>query len=194
MRSLNHASGNPRRRWTTLVPWVLVAILVCANVASILSVRVHAIAFRAIEAVLTPLGAHVAESALAASPMRVAARERQALAKVSVVARDVAKRTTTRLALHASESVASVPVRVMPYVGTVAIVGMTAYDVRSDCATVGEINEIMGALGAPGEDPGIVCKYVSKVPSASDAWASAKAGAGGAAAKVMELAERLLRR
>jgi hypothetical protein len=193
MHSQNRESVPPRR-WSTLVPWLLVAALFCANIASILSVRVHEIAFRTVEAVLTPLGERIAESALAASPTRVATRERQAFAKASVVARDVAKRTTTRLALHSAESVGSVPARVMPFVGTVAIVAMTAYDVRSDCATAREVNELLGALGAPAEDAGTVCKYVDKVPSASDAWTSAKTGAGGAAVKVMDFAERLLKR
>jgi hypothetical protein len=98
------------------------------------------------------------------------------------------------MALHASESVAGIPARVLPFVGAAAVVAMTAYDVRSDCATADEMNELLGALGAPAEDSGAVCKYVSKVPSASQAWTSATSGAGIAVAKVMELAERFLDR
>lgn len=140
---------------------------------------------------LTAVGGNIADSVLYASPTRVAARERQAFARASEVARNVAGRTTRRLAVHAAESVASVPTRVLPFVGAAAIVAMTAYDVRSDCATVAEINEVLGVLGVPAEDPGTVCKYASKVPSASEAWRSAKSGAGAVMARIMEMAERL---
>lgn len=190
----NRAESRRPGRWAVLIPWLLVAALVCANVAGLVSARVHAFGFRAVEAVLTTLGGHIAESILGASPTRVAARERQALAKASAVARNVGKRTTIRLAVHSAESVAGIPARVLPFVGVAAIVAMTAYDVRSDCATVNEINEVLGALDAPVEDPGPVCKYVSKVPTVAEALMSAKSGAGAAAANVRGLAGRVLGR
>jgi hypothetical protein len=186
----DRAEGARAPRWAVLVPWFLVATLVCANVATLVSVDFHSLGFRAVEKMLTALGGQVGESILHRSPTRVAAREREAFAKASAVVRNVAKRTTTRLAVHAAESVASVPARVLPFVGATAIVAMTASDVRSDCATVAEINEVLGALGAPAEDPSIVCKYASQVPSASEAWRSAKSGAGAVGAKVTEMAER----
>jgi hypothetical protein len=181
-------------RWTNWIPWFLVVALVSANIASVLSVRVHDIVFRTVEAVVATVGGSAAESVLSASPTRIAARERQAIAKASAVARNVAKRTTTRLAVHSAEAVTSIPARVVPFVGAAAVVAMAAYDVRSDCATVAEINEVLSALGAPAEDPATVCKYISKVPSAAEAWTSAKSGAGATAAKVMDLAERVFNR
>lgn len=126
MRVENRAESGRVSRWKILVPWLLVATLVCANVASLLSVRVHAVGFRAVETVMTTLGGHSAESVLNASPTRVAARERQAFAKASAMARNVAKRTSLRLAVHSSESVAGIPARVLPFVGAAAIVAMTA--------------------------------------------------------------------
>lgn len=183
-----------RSRWAVFVPWLLVVVLAFANVASLVNARFHAVGFRAVEAVLTTLGGNIAESVLKTSPTRLAARERLAFAKASAVARSVAKRTTTRLAVHSAESVTGVPARVLPFVGVAAIVTMTAYDVQSDCATINEINEVLGALDAPVEDPGPVCRYVSKVPSVAEAWASAKSRASAVAAKVMGLAERAFNR
>jgi hypothetical protein len=67
---------------------------------------------------------------------------------------------------------------------------MAAHDVQSDCATVGEMNELLRAVNAAPVEAGVVCDYVRLVPTPAAAWETAKRTAGRSGAKLMEIIER----
>lgn len=171
---------------------MLVLLLVLTNLASLVNARIHTAGFRAIEVVLRGASTQLAEAALSRSLIRMAQGERLRVARQAQLARSMAARSTGRIATHAARSVFTIPGRLLPFVGSVAIVGMPAYDVNSDCQTAADMNEILAALDQQPVDAGPICGLADKVPSPSVAWARAKQIAGGAQRTVMEWIERKL--
>lgn len=151
-------TAKPRSMWAVLLPWALVVLLAVSNFGTLISARVHTAGSGALESVLATIAPSFAERVLSRSSTRMA--ERQAR-----LARNIAARSTGRLATHAARSIASIPERVLPVVGTAAVVGFTLYDVQTDCATAADMNEILVALGQEPMDAGPICRLSDKVPS-----------------------------
>ena len=100
--------------------------------------------------------------------------ERKALRAVSFVrakaVRSAAARLTTRLAVRAGETIAELPVRAAPYIGTVALVVSTSIDIQADCELTRTLNALVLEHGEPAVDTGAVCQYVSRIPTAPQVW------------------------
>jgi hypothetical protein len=82
----------------------------------------------------------------------------------------VVERVTKRMAVHAGEAIAELPIRAAPYVGATALVVGTSLDIQSDCKTARDLKGLVIEYQEPPIDTGLVCRYVSKIPSASQVW------------------------
>lgn len=66
-----------------------------------------------------------------------------------------AKRSRARLLRAATRSALSAPAEAVPYLGMLAVVGFTAWEIRDYCATIRDMDEIQGAIdgGDPQNEP-----------------------------------------
>ena len=88
-------------------------------------------------------------------------------------AKDISKRLAVRSAASASRNLSAVAGQAIPVAGTAIIVGMTIWDVRDACATMGDVNELNSAFGHEKEDQTRVCG--KRVPSPEQVGAQVKA-------------------
>jgi len=85
--------------------------------------------------------------------------------------RGVAARTTAKLAARSAEAVTTLPGRAVPYVGIVALVGFTVYEVKTDCEVARSLADLSLDYGNDEPiDTGTVCGYVQTVPTPGEAW------------------------
>lgn len=121
--------------------------------------------------------------------------ERDALKDMSVrrakAVKTVANRISGKLAVHAGELIAELPVRAAPYVGVFALVTGTAYDIRSDCELARTLNGLVLEHQEAPLDTHAVCQYTDRIPGATQVWATVKKRSGSVTASVYQTVENL---
>lgn len=111
-------------RWTRRsVAWLLVAVLLVTNVLAFTSTAFVA-----------------AVSGVVAATGYTTSFVRQRLAR-----RAVANRIAARTAKRAARTVASVPLKALPFAGGVAVVSFTAWELYEDCQTLTDLAELDAA-------------------------------------------------
>lgn len=80
-----------------------------------------------------------------------------------------------RVARNKAVELASLPERALPYAGVVALVGVTAYEIKSDCDLLKDVNELSETHEIGAVDTSSVCGF--ELPSAKVVWSNAISGA-----------------
>lgn len=83
--------------------------------------------------------------------------------------------TLTRVAKNKTVELVSLPERALPYAGVAVLVGVTAYELKSDCELLKDLNELSAAHEVADVDTSAVCGL--QVPSAQAVWTKAISGA-----------------
>ncbi len=201
-----------------VLPWLLSLLLFASNVATVVSEKVHAVAFDAVAAVVSLAGNAMASAVLERSPTKTRARavadgtrqvalerdeirarhlavskEHDALrataAKRASAVRSLATRSNTVLATRSAEAVTSLPLRATPYIGIGALVAFTTLELQADCALAKDLAALNTDHGNEPIDTGAVCRAVDKVPSREQAWRTVKESAGTAWRGTYEVVE-----
>jgi len=109
--------------------------------------------------------------------------EHSALQKQTAKRSEAIKRfsanTLTRVAKNKTVELASLPERALPYAGVAVLVGVTAYELKSDCELLKDLNELSAAHEVANVDTSAVCGF--QVPSAQAVWSKAISGASASA-------------
>jgi hypothetical protein len=125
-------------------------------------------------------------------------KEQSALKEISVrranAVKTLADRISRKLALHAGELIAELPLRAAPYVGVFTLVTGTALDIRSDCELARTLNGLVLEYQEAPVDTHAVCQYTDRIPDATQVWNEAKRRAGSFAVPVYQRVERLYQR
>ena len=79
-------------------------------------------------------------------------RRGRELGKLRLTASSAAKRARDRLVRSVSRSVATAPGKALPYAGALVVAGLTVWEIRDLCATVGDMDEIQEAAGLPADE------------------------------------------
>lgn len=189
--------------------------LLVSNVLTVVSDRVHAVAFRAVSSIGSIIGDVALTRLLSQSPTRSIERKvakettqmRAALANTeakrlaaeanlrklssahSALQVQTAERaqavkrfsasTLKRVVKNKAVELASLPERALPYAGVVVLVGITAYEIQSDCELLTELNALSTAHEVTAADTSAVCGF--QLPNPQAVWSSAISGASGSA-------------
>lgn len=83
--------------------------------------------------------------------------------------------TIKRVIKNKAVELASLPERALPYAGVAVLVGVTAYEIQSDCELLKELNELSTEHEVAAADTSAVCGF--QLPNPQAVWSSAISGA-----------------
>lgn len=83
--------------------------------------------------------------------------------------------TAKRIARNLSVEIASLPERAVPILGVAALIGTAAYEIRSDCELMTELNLLAQEHDVAPANTSTVCGFV--VPTKEEVWSGVKAKA-----------------
>lgn len=83
--------------------------------------------------------------------------------------------TVNRIARNKAVEISSLPERAVPYAGVAIMLGVTAYELNSDCEMLKEMNVLSSEHELQMEETGSICGF--KIPTLDEVWAHVSANA-----------------